>query len=296
MPQVHTLVRFAWWSMLVLSTVSACVGPGAYSMHRTDVPLSGMSQQAMEPASGIRDSGTQVAPGPPASTSAVASPTLIALADPSLASTMAKREQLKYLVQCALPADVALYADQDGTRFTFPGGLGLAPRWVDEAMTPSEERWVSACLLARVNYFGTSVLVSMRATPPPTPALAVSVDESRRFSIFEGGFFGNLFTPEPVAYTCRGARTPSQAHDPILQQRVCTQETGETTAEGTPITACRFLLTGRCEDSASRTVHGAPYTEVIFTYLRPGAPALELFPGLPATSGPPGGPPYQILP
>ena len=100
---------------------------------RMDVPLSSQSQRAIEPAGSTQAPGTQVVPEAPAPTPAVAKPTLIALADPSLASTMAKREQLKYLVRCALPADMALYADQDSTRFTFPGGLGLAPRWVDEA-------------------------------------------------------------------------------------------------------------------------------------------------------------------
>jgi hypothetical protein len=136
MPSLHTLIRSAWWSALVLSTVSACAGPGTSSLHRSDVPLAGMRQRAIEPASGMRDPGTQVTPDPPAPTPAVASPTLIALADPSLASSAAKRKQLTYLVRCALPAGMALYTDQDGTRFTFPGGLGLAPRWVDEAMTP----------------------------------------------------------------------------------------------------------------------------------------------------------------
>ena len=154
-------------------------------------------------------------------------------------------------------------------------------------MTPSEERWVSACLLAHVNYFGKHVLVSMRAIPPPVPALAVAADEQQTFTMFEGGFFGNLFTPEPVAYACQGAREPAQARDPIFQERICTQETGETTAEGTPITACRFLLTGRCEDPASVRVHGTLYTEVIFTYLRPAsvselveAPLGQLWPSL----------------
>lgn len=69
---------------------------------------------------------------------------------------------------------------------------------------------------------------------------------------------------------------PPQARDPLLQQRLCTQETGETTAADTPITACRFLLTGGCEDPASFTVDGTPYTEVIFTYLHPGTPAMAL--------------------
>jgi hypothetical protein len=163
-----------------------------------------------------------------------------------------------------------LYTQQGTERFTFRGSIGLAPRWLYEAMTPSEERWVSACLLALVNYFGKHVRVSMRATPPPVPALAASDDEQQTFSIFEGGFFGNLFTSEPVSYTCRGERTPAQARDPILQERICTKETGETTADGKSITSCRFLLTGRCEDASSFTVAGTQYAQVIFTYLRPG--------------------------
>jgi len=157
--------------------------------------------------------------------------------------------------------------------FTFQGSLGLVPRWLDEAMIPSEERWVSVCLLAHVNYFGKSVAISLRATPPVVPALVVSEHEQDTFSIFEGGFFGNLFLPAPVAYTCRGDRTLAQARDPILQDRVCTQETEVTTADGTPITLCRFLMTGRCEDAASFTIDGTHYTEVIFAYLRPSTPS-----------------------
>jgi hypothetical protein len=173
-------------------------------------------------------------------------------------------------VRCALPAEVALYADIEGERFTFPGSIGLAPRWLTEAMTPSEERWVSACLLAHVNYFGKHVQISIRATGIAVPELEASAEEQQAFSIFEGGFFGNLFAPAPVAYTCRGERTPAQARDPILQDRVCTQETGETTAEGLPVTICRFLLTGSCEDPRSFTADSTYYSEVILVYLKPG--------------------------
>ena len=62
--------------------------------------------------------------------------------------------------------------------------MGLAPRWLTEAMTPREERWVSACLLAHVNYFGKHVRVSMRATPPPVPAFAADDDEQQTYTIF----------------------------------------------------------------------------------------------------------------
>lgn len=274
MAHVNPLVRTFWQSALVLSLVSACAGPDTSSL----------PQRTAAPAASKLTPATQLAPEAPTLPPAVVQRTLIALADPSLASTAAQRKQLQYLVRCALPADVTLYAEHNGTRFLFPGGLGLAPHWVDEAMSPREERWVSACLLAHVNYFGRSVLVSMRATPPPVPALAVSDDESQHFTIFEGGFFGNLFTPEPVAYACAGARTPSQASDPILHQRICTQASGETIADSTPVTACRFLLTGHCEDPASLTVQGTTYTEVIFTYLRPSVPTVAPLPGPPAAS------------
>jgi hypothetical protein len=196
-------------------------------------------------------------------------PRQIELADPSLATTAAQRQQLTYLVRCAMPPDVEIYAQYGTERFTFPGGMGLAPHWLTQAMTPSEERWVSACLLAHVNFFGKHVRISIRATPPPVPELKASDDEQKTYTIAEGGFFGNLFLPQPVAYTCLGARTPVQADDLILQDRVCTQTTGAATTDHKPMTRCGFVMTGRCEDASSFTVDGTSYNEVVFTYLKP---------------------------
>ncbi len=271
------LTSAACWRLLVLSVGGVCVGVAATGMPRIGACVPGLCPRAVRPAASAspRTAASasprtaQTVPAPPAATPAAGHASQRELADPTLASTAAKRAQLKYLVRCALPATVTLYTQQGTERFTFVGGMGLAPRWLDAAVTPSEERWVSACLLAHVNYFGKHVQVSMRATPPPVPALEASEDEQHVFSIFEGGFFGNVFLPEPVAYTCRGARTPVQASDPILQDRVCTQETGETTAEGAPVTLCHFLFTGHCESPTSFTVNGTYYSEVIFVYLKP---------------------------
>ena len=233
------------------------------------LPLNGASQHDGGPSAGYSASAAHGVASPSTPPPAAGSPIQMALADSTLAATPAKREQLKYLVRCALPPEVTLYADLDGERFTFPGSIGLAPRWLTEAMTPSEERWISACLLAHVNYFGKHVQISIRATPPPVPELDASTDEQQTFTIAEGGFFGNLFLPQPVAYTCLGTRTPAQAADPILQDRVCTQATGDTTATGMPVTVCRMLVTGNCAQASSLTVEGTPYAEVIFVYLKP---------------------------
>lgn len=256
---MQLLTPAACWGLLVLSVWGVCVG----------VSATGMYQRVVRTAARSSHHAAQAVPAPRAATPAAGSASQRELADPTLASTAAKREQLKYLVRCALSADVTVSTQHGAERFTFAGGLGLAPRWLEAAMTPSEERWVSACLLAHVNYFGKHIMVSMRATPPPVTALEADADEQQTYTIFEGGFFGNLFLPEPVAYTCRGARTPTQTRDPILQDRVCTQETGETTAAGTPVTRCDFLVTGRCEDPTSVTVAGTSYAEVIFVYLKP---------------------------
>jgi hypothetical protein len=172
-----------------------------------------------------------------------------------------------------MPPDVELYAQYGRERVTFPGWMGLAPRWLTQAMPPSEEQWVSACFLAHVNFYGKHVRISIRATSPPVPELEASDDERKTYTLAEGGFFGNLFLPQPVAYTCLGARTPVQADDPILQDRGCTQATGAATADHKPITRCGFVMTGRCADASSFTVDGTSYSEVIFTYLKPTLPS-----------------------
>lgn len=265
-------VGTVYWGVLCLITASAVVAVGDYRVHRYGVDEQGIRQPSVGNAEQRRDSAVPaVAPAPAGPTSADPA-TQVELANPALASTAEQREMLTYLVRCALPEGVGLYAQHGPDRFTFQGRLGLAPRWLYEAMTPSEERWVSACLLAQVNYFGTSVLISLRATPPVVPGLAVSADEQHTFTIFEGGFFGNLFLPTPVAYTCQGDRTPAQEQELIVQERVCTHETGATTAHGTPITFCRLLVTGRCDDATAFTVEGTHYHEVIFTYLHPHTP------------------------
>jgi hypothetical protein len=263
-------VLVACWGVVMLSLVCVYAGLWGKGVEPTGVPRHGTIPQEMEPSDAFSHSpGGQAFAAPRAGTASAALPRQIELADPQLASTAIKRMQLTYLVRCALPADIELYTQHGTERFTFPGQMGLAPRWLSEAMTPSEERWVSACLLALVNYFGKQVRVSLRATRPPVPTLKASDEEQQTFSIFEGGFFGNLFTPHPAAYTCRGERTPEQAQDPILQDRVCTQEAGARTTDGRPLTYCHFIMTGRCEDDASLTVDGQRYAEVIFTYLKP---------------------------
>lgn len=178
------------------------------------------------------------------------------------------REKLTYLISCALNEGIELYTEVDGKIYTFLGSMGLAPRWLEEALTPSEESWVSACMLARTNFWGMKIIISMRASPPPTMSLRPMIEEARDFTLYEGDFYGNIFQTSPVAYTCTGQRTCKENQDPILNLRICTRPLGIRHFSGYELTPCGFLLTGQCQKS-SYTVQGQTYNEVISIYLHP---------------------------
>lgn len=190
----------------------------------------------------------------------------------AFAATPARRLLLKYLVSCALPEGVLLYADVDGHRHRFAGSLGLAPGWIERGLTPSEQRWVSACILARTNYFGREVAISMRAPAPAPAALQSSPEERTNFSLFEGGFYGNIFQDEPRAFACSAERTPKQAADRSYQDRVCSEPSGSTLPSGESLTRCGFVHAGTCPAPENFTPGPDGYREVIFTYLRPAGP------------------------
>ena len=192
----------------------------------------------------------------------------IPLANPALADTDQKRQELKYLATCALPPTMRLVSTQGTERFTFPGSMGLAPQWISEGLSLQQERWLSACLYALTNAYGKHVELSMRATSPRVPLLHATAEEEQRFPIFEGAFFGNRFASPPVAYACVGPRTKRYQAAPVWKDRVCTVSSGRRTADGRPLTLCDFILTGPCSDPASFTVAGVYYDEVISTYLQ----------------------------
>src|SRR5262245_24845731 len=93
------------WALVILHTGALCALAGG-----GDVPLGPGSPAAEGRSDALLDSAPAVLPGERLGEAAT-SPRQHALADPTLAATAAKRTQLRYLVRCALPADVTLYAD-----------------------------------------------------------------------------------------------------------------------------------------------------------------------------------------
>lgn len=189
-----------------------------------------------------------------------------------LAQTEPGREFVRYLADCALGAGVVAYADVAGQRHEFPGAMGLVPHWLHRPLTEAEQRWVSACILARTNYFGVEGKISLRADHSPYPALATTDEERREFTLHEGDFFGNLFADPPVAAVAWGRATPEQRHDPVFQLRVCTAEDPDAAPlNGRKLSRCRFIITGDARDADAHTLNGQAYAQYISVYLKPQA-------------------------
>jgi hypothetical protein len=122
-------------------------------------------------------------------------------------------EFLKYVVSCALDSHQSLAFTAAGKAYSFPGQVGLAPQWGGDhgSCDGSCQRWVSACVLARVDAAGIDREISIRG---PNLALLPSWSELGQYTQREATYFGNLFIPGQPRYLCL---PPSQTSD----QRVC---------------------------------------------------------------------------
>jgi hypothetical protein len=151
------------------------------------------------------------------------------------------REVLSVLVSCALPEGITLVGHVGDTEFEFPGEIGLARGWLHRALDREDQGWVSACVFSRINVHDVAVPISIRG---PQPALRVGRDERRTWSLEEGAFYGNLFTPldQPILWiACRGAGQAA-GESGGLAERDCAEE--DPAHPG--LTQCGFFYAGDC--------------------------------------------------
>jgi hypothetical protein len=161
---------------------------------------------------------------------------LAALQDPGSNGTLA-RQFVEYATSCALASSQAFsfsWTDTAGTvrQERYPGRLGLAPYWAGGPLIPNDERWISACLAARVNWYGLHVTLSARS---PGTKLPITETERTTFTIQEGAFFGNLFGTNPAIYACDN---PDQVAAARAHYRDCAA--GHVNADGS-ITGCGII-------------------------------------------------------
>ncbi len=125
----------------------------------------------------------------------------IALQDPNA------REVFKYVVSCALPADAQIDVEVQGVLYTFPGGVGVAPEWgePDGRCDDSCQQWVSACVIARLDYLGETKTISLRGS---NPGLQTSPSERASYTFDEATYYGNIFRQ-----SAEGVRLPRAGTD-----------------------------------------------------------------------------------
>jgi hypothetical protein len=136
---------------------------------------------------------------------------------------------LNYVVSCALDDQQSLTFTVGGATTTFPGELGLAPQWgyPHGSCDGSCQRWVSACVLSRVDAAGVDREISVRGL---NPALRPSWSELVQYTQREATYFGNLFIPGQPRFVCL---SPGKTDD----DRVC----------GPSLANCPMTVVGSCD-------------------------------------------------
>ncbi|HET6146657.1 MAG TPA: hypothetical protein VFH68_03940 [Polyangia bacterium] len=140
------------------------------------------------------------------------------------------RELLKYVVSCALPAGTGVSLTVDDHRYEFPGSIGLAPQWggTHGSCDRSCQRWVSGCVLARVDAAGVERLISIRGDHS---ALRPTWHELADYREREATYYGNIFADGQPRYLCL---SPGATSD----ERVC----------GPSLSSCPMTVVGECDE------------------------------------------------
>jgi hypothetical protein len=148
---------------------------------------------------------------------------------------------VSYLVSCALPAGDSVTYRIDGKRYRFEGDMGLAPEWKEQPCDGDCQRWMTSCMLARLNKLGEHVEISMRGEHE---ALRLETNEARDFPRREAAYYGNLFANPDRIYACYSPGTPSIP-------RVC----------GSSLDGCPMQVVGSCSRACDDTARDGSFRD-----------------------------------
>ncbi len=282
MKRLNAIVCSGWATLLL-------TGCGAGSIDSTDDESvaevaealenpNAMNPNAMNPNAMNPNAMNPNAMNPNALTpSAMSASAILALLDPGPSGDLS-RQLLKYTVSCALDESQSFgfsWTDAQGAVHAevYAGLLGLATSWVSRPLDISGQRWVSACLASRVNWYGAPVMLSSRGAH--ANLRTQSAAERSSYPRQEGAFFGNIFLENPAVYACY--TTPNVAHSRSLF-RDCAA--GHVDSSGAVVGCGPVQILGDCADycatldaaglyypSCARIVGGVPIVNVVTTYL-----------------------------
>jgi hypothetical protein len=186
-----------------------------------------------------------------------------------------------YIVSCAAPDGTTLEAVVPGapdsspggtidTPYTcvsgtcdFPGQLGLVPNWLTKKLNGKGKGWISACVLARCNAHDTAEEISLRGA---NPVLTISPDEALLFTLEEGAFYGNLFTPDtqPLIWIACSGEDNVAGVGGGLTIRACARPAACSSTLPCPTDATGAV--GTCVAGQCMSAAGDPMTQCGFTY------------------------------
>ncbi len=159
------------------------------------------------------------------------------------------RQVLRSAVQCALTPEQSVSDPVTGELYT--GWWGLAPSWLGEALNVEGRRYVTGCMVQRLNYYGEAVPILLEG---PHPAIAPNATFGPQYPIEESTVFGDLFSsPVPLlgilpafnVYVCWENLLPQSCGLlglPLLfEERIC---------DNVPL--CGLVLLGPCALSCVR--------------------------------------------
>lgn len=188
----------------------------------------------------------------------------VPLQNPDWLASQEKRSLLGFITECALRKDQFLITQNDDFTFEFYGRLGIAPTWngFSGSLTATEQRWVSSCVLARVNYFGTPVPFNLRTDKKSSLYTPVTEAELDEFPYYEGGYFGNIFQSTQKKYVCQGDAPKTLL---VGKNRICSIPALEGDSN---ISACGFTIVGNCDDASVFNLDNTVYKEVFHVWLK----------------------------
>jgi hypothetical protein len=157
------------------------------------------------------------------------------------------RQLLKYTVSCALGPTQTFnftWTDVNGVDHveSFPGSLGLATSWATGPLSADGQHWITACLAARSNWYGTQVIISLRSGRGMLK-LDPSSAELAAYPYVEGAFWGNLFAATPHVYSCYNAADVAHSRSSL---RDCAA--GHVQADDSVVPCNNITIAGACED------------------------------------------------
>jgi len=134
-------------------------------------------------------------------------------------------DAVKYAVQCGLGSDKSV----NFKNTTYTGAVGLAPDWDTRALNSDERRWVTACMIQRLNALSLSVNILLEGDHTP---LYESTAQDTEYPYQESTAFGDLFSsttpltglgPAFTAYICGEEDVTDSCLNisNLLQLRVC---------------------------------------------------------------------------